>query len=215
MIATLHRTGTHPTLAAMRREMPAGVLEMLSIPGLRADKVAKLHRDLGITTLAELEDAARADRLKTVKGLGPALQRKILEGFELRRRSHGRRHLHRAEELLVRTIANLQRSHPGLQRIVAAGEFRRRCDLVSELCLVAQGSKREYLQISNEIALYVSDRARYGVTLLFATGSEQHLQALRERASGKGLAFEPDGLWRAKRLVAGAAEEDIYAALGL
>src|SRR5262245_11042806 len=200
MIATLHRTGTHPTLAAMRREMPAGVLEMLSIPGLRADKVAKIHRDLGISTLAELEDAARADRLKAVKGLGPALQRKILEGLELGRRSAGRRHLHRAEELLVRTVANLQRSHPRLHRIVPAGDFRRGCELVSELCLVAQGEKREYLQVSDEIALYVSDRARYGVTLLFATGSAQHLQDLRERATSKGLALEPNGLWQAKRL---------------
>src|SRR5262249_55264931 len=50
MIATLHRTRTHPTLEAMRREVPAGVLEMLSIPGLRADKVARIHRDLGIST---------------------------------------------------------------------------------------------------------------------------------------------------------------------
>ena len=33
IIATLHRTGTHPTLEAMRRDVPASVLEMLTIPG--------------------------------------------------------------------------------------------------------------------------------------------------------------------------------------
>jgi len=30
-------TGTHPALEAMRKEIPAGVLEMLSVPGLRPD----------------------------------------------------------------------------------------------------------------------------------------------------------------------------------
>src|SRR5690348_8799063 len=73
MITTMHRTGTHPALEKMRREIPAGVLEMLTIPGLRPDKIAKLT-ELGITTLAELEEAARTDRLKGIKGLGPALQ---------------------------------------------------------------------------------------------------------------------------------------------
>jgi len=30
-----HRTGTHPGLEAMRKEIPTGVLEMLAVPGLR------------------------------------------------------------------------------------------------------------------------------------------------------------------------------------
>src|SRR5690349_19362949 len=87
IITTLHRTGTHPTLEAMRRDVPASVLEMMSIPGLRPDKVAALHR-LGITTLAQLEQAARADELKSHKGLGAALQRKILQGLQVRQQSH-------------------------------------------------------------------------------------------------------------------------------
>ncbi|MBV8770358.1 MAG: DNA polymerase/3'-5' exonuclease PolX, partial [Hyphomicrobiales bacterium] len=58
IITQLHQTGTHPTLEAMREEVPESVLELLSIPGLRPDKVLKLHTDLGITSLAELESAA-------------------------------------------------------------------------------------------------------------------------------------------------------------
>ena len=40
------------------------------------EKVMKLYKELGITSLAALEEASRADRLKGVKGLGPALQAK-------------------------------------------------------------------------------------------------------------------------------------------
>ena len=39
IIKKMHATGTHPTLEKMRKEIPLGVLDMLSIPGLRADKV--------------------------------------------------------------------------------------------------------------------------------------------------------------------------------
>jgi hypothetical protein len=42
IIKKVHATGTHPALKKMRKEIPAGVLEMLTIPGLRADKVLKL-----------------------------------------------------------------------------------------------------------------------------------------------------------------------------
>jgi DNA polymerase (family 10) len=62
VITRLHQTGTHPALEAMRKEIPTGVLEMLSIPGLRPEKVMKLYKELGITSLAALEEAAKADR---------------------------------------------------------------------------------------------------------------------------------------------------------
>ena len=83
----------------MRKEVPAGVVDLLTIPGLRADKVIKLHRELGITSLAALEEAAREGRPQKIKGLGAALQTKILHGLAMRRESHGKRHLHRAAAL--------------------------------------------------------------------------------------------------------------------
>ena len=77
IVTKLHRTGTHPGLETMRKQIPAGVLEMLAVPGLRPDKVLKLYKELGIISLAELEQAAREDRVKRVKGLGGVLQAKI------------------------------------------------------------------------------------------------------------------------------------------
>jgi DNA polymerase/3'-5' exonuclease PolX len=60
----------HPSLHAMRKEIPTSALEMLSIPGLRPDKVLKIYKELGISSVDELEKAAKANRLKLVKGLG-------------------------------------------------------------------------------------------------------------------------------------------------
>ena len=42
IVTKLQRTGRHPALDAMRTEIPAGTLELLTVPGLRADKALKL-----------------------------------------------------------------------------------------------------------------------------------------------------------------------------
>jgi DNA polymerase (family X) len=72
IITTLHQTGTHPSLEKLRKEIPEGVLEMLAVPGLRPEKVLRMYNDLGVTSLADLEAAAKDDRIKKAKGLGAA-----------------------------------------------------------------------------------------------------------------------------------------------
>jgi DNA polymerase (family 10) len=138
IVTKLHNTGTHPLLEKLRREVPEGVLGMLSIPGLKPEKVNILHRKLGITDLDTLEAAVREDQLKNVKGLGAAIQRKILDGLKIREHARGGRHLHRADELARSAAETLQRSVPGLIRTVTAGDLRRGGELVSNLALVAE-----------------------------------------------------------------------------
>ena len=217
IITRLHRTGTHPQLEAMRLEIPAGVLEMLSVPGLRPDKVLKLYTELGIASVEELQQAALHDRLKAVKGLGAALQAKILGGLKMRR--EGARHLHRAAALLAAAEANLRESRLGLKRITPAGDFRRGCELVSDLVLVAEAPALEgapqKIVPSGQLTVHLTDPGRYGITLLLATGSQQHVQALRARATEQGLTLDERGLRRGRKLLVAKTEEAIYKALGL
>jgi DNA polymerase (family X) len=216
IIARLHQSGTHPGLETMRKEIPAGVLEMLSIPGLRPEKVLKLYEELGITSLAALEEAARADRLKAVKGLGAALQAKILQGIAIGREAEGRLHLHRAARLLQNVEERLRQAHPGLKRITPAGDFRRGCELVSDLSLVveASGVAAETVRSSSQLQIQLTAPAHYGATLLRATGSAAHLEKLEALASRKGFRLDAAGLHRGRKVI-GRSEEDIYAALGL
>jgi DNA polymerase (family 10) len=138
IVEKLHATGSHPALEKMRREIPTDVLEMLTVPGLRPDKVLKLYRELGLSSLAELEEAVRGDRLRKIKGLGASLQSKILRGIEMRRAAQGRRHMHRAAELLKAAEKHLREARPDIVRISPAGDFRRGCELVGDLSLVAE-----------------------------------------------------------------------------
>ncbi|MBV9824135.1 MAG: hypothetical protein JO001_00405, partial [Alphaproteobacteria bacterium] len=113
VVTALHCTGTHPLLERLRQDVPESVLDMLTIPGLKPEKIDILHRELGISTLEELETAVREDRLKSVKGLGPALQRKILQGLEIREKTIGAKHVHRAADLVDTAIENLRLSGLG------------------------------------------------------------------------------------------------------
>ncbi|HEX5279907.1 MAG TPA: PHP domain-containing protein, partial [Micropepsaceae bacterium] len=218
LIARLHETGSDPRLDKMRAEIPGEVLEMLRIPGLRPDRIRKLHDKLGIGSVKELELAARSDRLKTAKGFGPAFQTKILQGIELSRRSSGR-HMHRAAAALEYTAAELRKTRPELSIVTPAGEFRRGCELVRELSLVAVTSRDRardtQLSGAEGMTVYITTRARYGIALLLATGSEKHIAALRELAAARGWTLDPKGLRDGKRILASATEAEVYARLGL
>jgi hypothetical protein len=191
---------------------------MLRIPGLSPQKVPQIHKTLGIENLADLESACRDGRVKTSKGLGPALETTILNGIELLRRSGGQRLIHHAGQLLEAAEYNLRRSHPELTRISVAGDYRRGCELVSELALVAQTpepGKTRVIDLNGEIRVWLADRKRYGAALLFATGSREHLHELQEIANTNGLILTDTGLLRGRRIVPTNTEEQVYAALGL
>jgi DNA polymerase (family 10) len=215
VITQLCQTGSHPSLEKMRADVPESVLELHSIPGLRPDKIMKLHKQLGIDTIEELEEAVREDRLRTVKGLGPALQRKILAGLEAKS-SNVARHVHRAAELLSAAEVSLTRSDLNLKRIVVAGDLRRGNELISNLAVVAErpGAKTVQLKLG-DLTLHLAKPSRFGAALLFATGSENHLEQLQGLSRKKGFNLDETGLYRNDKLVAARTEMEIYDALGL
>src|SRR5712671_4911850 len=217
IITKLHGTGTHPSLEKLRKELPDGVLEMLTVPGLRPEKVLRLYKDLGIASLAHLEAAAKDDRIRKAKGLGAALQTKVLQNLAISKGGEGRRHMHRAAALLDHAKAALERTRPQFRHVTVAGDFRRGCELVADLALVAEepgpGKKPATLD-SSDLKIYVAHRKHFGAALLHATGSPEHLEQLRALAEKNGMRLEPDGLHKGRSVVA-AKEADIYRALGL
>ncbi len=218
VISQLHRTGQHARLQTMRETAPEGVLEMLRIPGLRPERVRKLYKELGIASLEDLEDAARSGRLAATKGYGAAFQAKVLRGLEVSRGPQGR-HLHRAASALDFAVGSIARTHPDWQSVTPAGEFRRGCELVGALSLVAvdpklQGKDR-IIEHGDQLVVHLTIPERYGIALLQATGSRDHLEALRKVARRKKLNLSAEGIVKGRRVLAQRTEEAIYAALDL
>ena len=107
---------------------------------------------------------------------------------------------------------------PGLIRTVTAGDLRRGGELVSNLALVAEVERLAgppKVIASGEMSVYLTDARRFGVSLLFATGSRKHLETLQQRAADRALTLTPEGLRRSRKIIAAANEAEIYEALGL
>ena len=217
IIKQMYDTGTHPALEKMRGETPAGVLELLRLPGMRTEKILKLYKELGIDSLESLEEAARAGRLKMVRGLGAAFEAKVLQSLETLKNGEGRRHMHRAKELLDAAATSLKRTDPKVLRVQPAGDFRRGCELVSDLALVATLKDRAKPAdvASGALRVVFTSQAAEGAALLAATGSIDHWTKLQARAKDKGLRLNEEGLWRGRTRIAAADERGIYRALDL
>jgi DNA polymerase (family 10) len=216
IVTRLYETGSHPSLEKLRKEVPDGVLELFSIPGIRPDKILKLHQELGISSLTELEAAAKEDRIRPIKGLGASLQAKILQNLSIARSAEKELHLHKAAALLEHAVVTVKKAHPEYSRVEIAGDFRRGCELVANLALVAETrSPPDAAENPGGLTLTVSDKEHFGAKLLHATGSSKHLEQLEKLAGGKDRALKPDGLYRGKKLIASATEKEIYEALGL
>jgi DNA polymerase (family 10) len=104
-----------------------------------------------------------------------------------------------AAALLDAAKKYLARSDPGLTRISEAGDFRRGSELVADLAVIAQSARlnnESAVLKTGDLSVHLTDKKRYGITQLLATGSSVHLDELQERAKSKGLEITNDGLRR-------------------
>src|SRR5205823_2240489 len=124
------------------------------------------------------------------------------------------RHIHRAAAAMQYASAEIARLHPDWTMVTPAGEFRRACEVVGALSLVAVDPKLEgedkTIAQGDELTIHVTTPERYGLALLLATGSQQHIAALRALARKKGLDIGEKGGGKNARMVAWDKEEDIY-----
>src|SRR5439155_18149858 len=136
-----------------------------------------------------------------------------------RRHGEGQRHLHRAARLMESAQEQLRGSKLELKSVTPAGDFRRGCELVSNLALVVETSELEgeprKLVSNSQLNIFVTDKRRAGATLLLATGTEKHVEELRALAAKCGMTLNEQGLLAGNKVVASGSEEAIYAALGL
>jgi DNA polymerase (family 10) len=240
IVTELVAAGRSGLLEELRTEIPAGLVDMLAIPGLGVAKIRQIRDTLGIETLPDLEAAARDGRLAALPRFGNRTAAKVLQGIAfLRQASQWRLSHHAAQEGEAFRQAFAQLPH--ISAAYTAGEVRRCCEVVGELVtvLVADVTPEEvFRQLGampgvNEIAgederratlrfagggsvrVVVTPPQNLGAVLVQATGSSAHLAALAAHAAAQGFNFAGAALWRGSRFVATPTEESLYAAIGL
>jgi DNA polymerase (family 10) len=240
-IEELLDTGHMQRHDALVAEFPPGVLALLQVPGIGPRTAHTLHDLLGITNLAELEAAARAGRIRSLKGFGAKTEAKILESLERLHQRSERLPLAQAYPLAQQIIAQLRAQAP-VREIAAAGSLRRMCDTVGDLdLLVTSADPARVMQavtelpqvrdvllsgptkttIRTEIGLQVDVRVvapdDFGAALQYFTGSKDHNVKLRTYAVGQGFKLSEYGIFRAEtgERIGGRTEEEMYRLLGM
>ena len=211
------------------------------MPGLGPKKVALIWKELGLTTLPELESAARAGKLRGLPGMGEKSEAQVLAGLESLARRSGRLPLGVAYPLVQGIIAALLKV-PGVKDASPAGSLRRMRPTVGDLdILVAaadsapvmqafttlpgvlrvlgHGGTKASIEFSDGVRaqLWVHLPERFGTALQYATGSKDHNVRLRELALDKGLSLSEHALLKTDGSgeILCATEPEVYAALGL
>ena len=244
-IGELIETGTCAHREELRAEFPPGLLEMLAIPGFGPKKAALVYRELGLTSVDELEAAARGQLVRKLPGLGAKSEEKLLHNIGLYRQSRERKLLGEAWPRAMELVALLT-DHPAVRQVSPAGSLRRKRETIGDMDLLATSSDApgicdffaELPSFSEVLAhgdtkvsalfpdglqvdLRVVEPVSYGAALLYFTGSKAHNIELRERAQRQGLTINEYGVFEVTpdgergRQVAGETEEDVYAAVGL
>ncbi|MGH7558454.1 MAG: DNA polymerase/3'-5' exonuclease PolX [Gemmatimonadota bacterium] len=233
-------TGSIPLLDRLRQEIPAGVLELLAVPGLGPKRARAAFERLGVASLDDLEEAAASGRLAEVPGFGEKTARTVLASLDRVREYTGRWLAAEARPLAERLLESL-REDPAVARSEIAGGLRRAWETVHDMDLVAAADDpapvverfvalppvagvvgRGDTKVSVRLAggmpadLRVVEPTAFPFALQYFTGSQAHNTRLRGLAKRRGLKLNEYGLFRGDGTSLDCEDEAaLYRALGL
>lgn len=223
-------------LEEAEQAVPAGVREMLTIPGLGPKKVRALWQDLGLQNLGELEYACRENRLIELPGFGAKTQEKLIEAIRFARAAGERRLINQAWNEMARLEVALS-ALAEVDEVVPSGEVRRQTETVGSLDLVVttgdkaavareiadlvgrveekeQGILEGVTEDGFAVRVWVATGSESAGALLRSTGSDEHMRRVAARTDAAGLNIDERGLWRNGAPIECSDESAIYHALG-
>jgi DNA polymerase (family 10) len=219
-IVQIVETGDIEALAKRRKLVPPDVVAFMRLPGLGPKTAARIWRELGVSTLAGLKEAAESEQLRTLTGLGPKSEEKILKAlaFQAENPDEGRKLLGDGLPAVLAAVAEL-REHPAAVAVSEAGSVRRRKETFRDLDIIATATEPAELTayftqlpwvievaahgdtkatvISREglrFDLRVVPPESFGNLLQHFTGSKDHNVAMREAAVKRGLSISEYGV---------------------
>lgn len=240
-IQEIMETGSLEYLEELREELPQGLRELMEIEGLGPKTALRLHKKIKISSIDELESAAKQGKIRGLKGFGEKTEEDILQGIEMYR-SAQERFLLGYILPIAKEIEKKLKDLEAVTRISLAGSIRRRKETVGDVDILvtsqepskvmnfftqlsevkrvlAKGKTKSTVVLTNnlQVDLRVVKEESFGSALQYFTGSKDHNIRLRELALGRNWKLSEYSLLDkgTNKKIAGENEEDIYEALGL
>ena len=212
----------------LRANTPQVKLDMTRIPGVGPKKINAIYEQLHVTSIAELEQACKDDKVAHLPGFGKKTQDKILQGIELLAQ-HSGRFLYPVAEDEAEQIRAALATLPGVVRLQVAGSLRRRRETVKDIDMVlsvaddasnetrnaimnfftqqpsvqaitGKGDTKSSVVLSSGIAmdLRLVNDSQFPYTLHHFSGSREHHIPLRRRALSMNMTINDYGLFKGK-----------------
>lgn len=238
----LLETGKIPQLEELRKEVPAGLLQIMRVPGLGAKKAKALYESLNITNIDELRAACEQKKVRELKGFAAKTEESILKSLDQLASTSARMLLDEASYLVESLRKHLQ-VIPSIKQLEFAGSYRRGKETVGDLDIVivsehpdaamdqlnsfprlqevlARGDTKMSIRVHGgfQVDMRVVPAESFGAAMQYFTGSKEHNVEIRGRAKKLGLRINEYGVYREEDLdhpIAGETEESVYAAVQL
>jgi DNA polymerase (family 10) len=204
-IRALCETGRIPAAEKLRAKFPAGLVEITRLPGIGAKRARLLHAALGVDSPRALREAALAQRVREVRGLGAKFEEGVLSALERAAEDpdggvggRARLLLPQALELGEALVRGLSEGSAGEgASVMVAGSARRMADSVKDVDLIAVtkrpvalarrlGKLEEIESVSSASALGARGRAHVGVGVDLRIGGPRELGNLLQHFTGSG-----------------------------
>ncbi|MFC4388274.1 DNA polymerase/3'-5' exonuclease PolX [Gracilibacillus marinus] len=212
--------GASSTLQQLEKEVPEGLIPLLSVQGLGGKKLAKLYKELNITDSDSLKEACEQGKLQDLKGFGKKTEEKILDA--LSKVNERPERLPIATVLpVVEQIETYVQSIEEVIRFSIAGSMRRHRETVKDLDFIlstdqpaivkdkllkmdgiidtiAQGDTKVSITIHHQYDISIDFRLvtdkEFPTTLHHFTGSKDHNVQMRQLAKSQGKKISEYGV---------------------
>ena len=233
------KTGKIKYYQDIKKKFPLNLGEILKVEGLGVKKAKVLFEKLKIKNLKDLEQKAKAGKIRTLEGFGIKTEENILKGIAFLKKSKGRFLLAEILPKVKEVVGNFKQLKE-VQKIAIAGSVRRRKETIGDIDILVvsknpkkimdffvsqpgivkiwgNGLKKSSVKMKAgfDIDIRVVPEKSYGAALQYFSGSKEHNIALRKIALEKGLKLNEYGVFRNNKYIAGKTEESVYKMLGL
>ncbi|HLR77164.1 MAG TPA: DNA polymerase/3'-5' exonuclease PolX, partial [Balneolaceae bacterium] len=215
-------TGKIEVLEALRKEIPPGVIRWLDISGLGPKNIVKIHKELGISELAELKEACLDGRVASLEGLGKKSAEKICASIEWMEQFENRCRLDQAAAI-AKPMFDFLKAQPGVEQIEIAGSLRRSMETVGDVDILiaakksfitplfdafvehhlvtevlGRGDTKSSIRTADgrQVDLRIVKPEQFAAALMYFTGSKEHNVLLRGRARKRGFGLNEYGLFK-------------------
>lgn len=216
------QTGKIEVLESLRERIPEGVIKWLDISGLGPKNIAKIHKELGISTVEALKAACQDGRVAQLGGLGEKSAQKILQSIAWMEQFDERCRLDEALAI-AQPLFRFLEGQPGVESIEVAGSLRRSGETIGDIDILI-GAGEEHIdpvfdafvnhdlvvdvlgrgdtkssirtQDGRQVDLRIVKPEQFPAALMYFTGSKEHNVVLRQRARERGLSLNEYGLFK-------------------